>query len=220
MLETPVTQAMWESMTGENPSYFTRNPNLPVEQVSWDDCYEYIRQLNALKIAPSGYRFSFPSESQWEYACRAGTTESTYFGEMKILGERNAPVLDSIAWYGGNSSVGYVGTNGVDTKDWEEKQYPGGFAGTREVRQKKPNAWGLYDMLGNVWEWCSDRYGGYPSGSVTDPEGPSDGSFPVLRGGCWSSFAKYCRSTGRNYSFDPSNRCYDIGLRLTLVRDE
>ena len=220
MLETQVTREMWKSVTGDDPSYFKDNWKLPVENVTWNDCQEFVAKLNAQKNAldvPSGYKFSLPTEAQWEYACRAGTTTSTYEGEMTILGANNAPVLDSIAWYGGNNSVGYTGTNGEDTTGWSDKQYPGGKAGTREVGQKTTNKWGLYDMHGNVWEWCLDLYvQDYPSGSV-DPLGLT-GSYRVYRGGGWNGDAGYCRSAYRSY-YTPAYRLYDLGVRLALVRE-
>jgi len=228
MLETPVTQAMWDSVMDNNPSDL-KGVMLPVGRVTWEDCQEYITKLNAhlagtpgvhLAGTPgSGYRFSLPTEAQWEYACRAGTMTATYAGEMKILGANNAPILDAIAWYGGNSSVGYTGSKGYDTKDWPDKQYPGGMAGTRDVYGKTPNAWGLYDMHGNVWEWCSDWYGTYPGGAVTDPTGASSGSERVLRGGSWFSCARDCRSANRGFN-KPSVRGSNFGVRLSLVRVE
>ncbi|MBR4171223.1 MAG: SUMF1/EgtB/PvdO family nonheme iron enzyme [Kiritimatiellae bacterium] len=175
MGEAPVTQEQWESVMGNNPSNF-KGANLPVEQVSWNDCQEFIKKVNS--ALDCGARL--PTEAEWEYACRAGTT-GAYGGSGN---------LDEMGWYDGNSG---------------DKTHP--------VGQKKPNAWGLCDMHGNVWEWCSDWFGDYPSGSVTDPTGPSSGSYLVLRGGSWRSVAWGCRSAYR-YGYDPDGRFNSIGLRL------
>ena len=171
---TEVTQGQWEAVMGNKPSRF-QGESLPVEQVSWNDVQEFLRKLNQ-RDPGKGYRL--PTEAEWEYACRAGTTGDRY-GD-----------LNSIAWYTENS---------------------GGK--THPVGQKQPNAWGLYDMLGNVWEWCSDWYGDYPSGSVTDPRGPSSGSSRVLRGGGWGSGASICRSANRS-GYAPGIRYSVLGFRL------
>ena len=200
MLETEVTQAMWESVTGSNPSEF-KGDKLPVERVSWDDCQEYITTLNALLAgtpgAPSGYRFSLPTEAQWEYACRAGTTTPFHFGS--VLNGDKANCCGDFPY-------------GTSTKG----QY---LRKTSEVGSYPANAWGLFDMHGNVFEWCLDWYGDYPSGSVTDPTGVSSGSSRVLRGGGWSYDARFCRSADRSHNV-PSSRYSDIGVRLSLVRAE
>jgi len=198
MLETPVTQEMWESVTDENRSHFRRKKS-PVERVSWNDCLDYIGQLNALNIAPDGYKFSLPTESQWEYACRAGTETPFNFGDVLNGDKANC---DGKYPYGTKTRGEYLGK-------------------TSEVGLYPVNAWGLYDMHGNVWEWCLDWYGEYPNGSVTDPVGPLTGSKRVMRGGSWYSDAEYCRSAVRA-SYVPSLRfrCYENGLRLSLVRVE
>ncbi|MCL2006219.1 MAG: SUMF1/EgtB/PvdO family nonheme iron enzyme [Planctomycetaceae bacterium] len=190
MLETEVTQAMWMSVMGNNPSS-NKGLNLPVTDVSWNDCQEFITKLNAeLKsvgrqspggTALAGYKFSLPTEAQWEYACRAGTTTAFHFG---------------------------------DTLTQQQANF--GSRQTRDVGSFPANAWGLKDMHGNVWEWCLDRYGDYPSGAVTDPMGPDRGSDRVLRGGGWYGLAGHCRSAFR-YSYDPADRDDSIGLRLSLV---
>ena len=208
MLETPVTQKMWESVTGENPSRFKDSEKLPVEKVSWNDCQEYVKKLNALKVAPEGYKFSLPTEAQWEYACRAGTTTALNCGkdltttELKwgkdLTMERDfCSNLDEVGWYGKNS----------DSK-------------THEVGLKKANAWGLYDMHGNVFEHCSDRYDRdiYSRGRATNPTGPKTGKFGVRRGGSWSDYAIVCRSAFRTY-FNQTYRNEATGLRLALVRE-
>ena len=194
LLETPVTQGMWESVMGANPSHFKGSKNLPVDSVSWDDCQEFIKKLNGLNIAPSGFRFSLPTESQWEYACRAGTTTPFHFGGMLNGDKANC---------NGNHPYG-TSTKGK----YLEK--------TSEVDSYPSNAWGLLDMHGNVWEWCLDWYGGYPSGAVTDPMGAERGSYRVLRGGSWNFLAEYCRSASR-HADGPADRYDSVGLRLSLV---
>ena len=179
MQTTEVTQGMWVAIMGSNPSDF-QGDNLPVENVSWDDCQEFIVKLNH---RDRGTNYRLPTDSEWEYACRAGTT--TRFN----LGGSDSD-LDCAGWYNGNS----------DSK-------------THPVGQKQANSWGLYDMHGNVWEWCEDWYDAYPSGSVTNPHGPSSGSNRVNRGGGWRSYAQNCRSANRG-SNDPSYRYYGLGFRL------
>ncbi|MGL6225553.1 MAG: formylglycine-generating enzyme family protein [Thermoguttaceae bacterium] len=182
MLETEVTQGMWESEMDNNPSNI-KGIKLPVEQVSWDDAQDYIKKLNALGVAPRGYKFSLPTEAQWEYACRAGTTTQFHFGDQL-----------------------------------KEKQVNFGSSQTTVVGSYPANAWGLYDMHGNVFEWCSDWYGDYPSSSVTDPVGPSTGSLCVHRGGSWYGSVESCRSA-RRLRYAPSNRSSCLGLRLSLVSE-
>ena len=185
MLETEVTQEMWESVMGDNPSRF-KGANLPVESVSWNDCQDFIGKLNQTSGIPSGYKLSLPSEAQWEYACRAGSTGS-YGG----TGD-----LDEMGWYDDNSG-----------------------SKTHEVRGKKPNAWGLYDMHGNVSEWCQDGWDGdyYGESPEQDPPGPGIGSWRVYRGGGWPNAVGLCRSAYRN-GHQPGDRVSDLGLRLALVR--
>ena len=194
---------------------------VPVYNVNWHEAKEFCRRLTAQERSagrlPSGYEYRLPTEAEWEYACRAGTTAALPNGrDIRILGEYNAPALDSIAWYGGNSSVGFTG-RGWNTSGWKEKQYPGGNACAREVRGKKPNDWGLYDMIGNVSEWCEDWYGDYgPSSYVSDPTGHSSGAGRVGRGGSWRSHARYCRSADRD-SISPGIRYYNLGFRVALA---
>jgi formylglycine-generating enzyme required for sulfatase activity len=159
---------------GSNPSYF-KGPDLPVETVSWDDARAFIAKLNAKN---DGYRYRLPTEAEWEYAARAGTT-GPYAGN-----------LDAMAWYDKNSSNK-----------------------THLVATKAANAWGLYDMHGNVWEWVQDWYGDYSTSAVTDPVGPSSGSDRVLRGGSWYYKSRGCRSADRG-TLSPDIRYDILGLRL------
>ena len=184
-LESTVTQEMWQNVMRNNPSE-NKGGKLPVTNVSWDDSQEYIRKLNALGVAPAGYRFSLPTEAQWEYACRAGTTTAYSFGDTLSKEQAN---------FGNN-----VG------KPTEAGKYPA-------------NAWGLYDMHGNVWEWCLCWNGDYPNGAVTDPTGASSGSRRIIRGASWPLADYWLRSAWRN-SDNPQNRSQHIGLRLVLVRVE
>jgi formylglycine-generating enzyme required for sulfatase activity len=182
-----VTQGQYQALVGTNPSYFTKaGQDAPVEQVSWDDAVAFCQKLNAQERAagrlPDGYAYTLPTEAQWEYACRAGTTGLYYAAD-----------LGAIAWYDANSG---------DT--------------THPVATKQPNAWGLYDMSGNVYQWCLDWYGKYPGGSVTDPVGSPSGSNRGLRGGSWGGDAAYCRSAGRGDDGVPGDRDFDVGFRLAL----
>ncbi len=209
LADTPVTQALWEAVTGENPSRFA-SPERPVEQVSWDDCQQFIARLNALV---PGLDARLPTEAEWEYACRAGTETATWAGDLEILGQNDAPVLDAIAWYGGNSGHGFELADGYDSSGWPEKQYDHTRAGTRPVKGKQPNPLGLYDMLGNVYECCEDRWGAYHGAPATDPTGPSSGSYRVIRGGSWLSYARLVRAAIR-FAYAPVVRVDSLGLRL------
>ena len=177
--ETEVTQELWEAVMGDNPSYF-KGVNLPVENVSWNDCQEFISELNKL----TGKSYRLPTEAEWEYAARGGNKSKGY----KYSGGND---IGAVAWYDGNASS------------------------THDVATKSPNELGIYDMSGNVWEWCSDWYGSYLSGSQTNPQGPSSGSIRVVRGGSWDFIARLCRVSFRNFSA-PGDRSFNLGFRLGL----
>ena len=181
-----VTQEQWQSVMGSNPSHF-RGPKNPVEMVSWDDCQQFFDKLNA-KSALGGYKFQLPTEAQWEYACRAGSTTKYCFGDAE--GQ-----LGDYGWYSANSG---------------NKTY--------SVGEKKPNAWGLYDMHGNVMQWCADWYaGGYYANSPTDdPTGPATGSHRVRRDGYWRNPAGLCRSAFRS-DHEPGYRSGALGFRASQV---
>lgn len=185
---TPVTQAQWEAVMGSNPSHFTGDPRLPVENVSWDDCQEFIGVLRK-----RGILARLPTEAEWEFACRAGTTTPFSFGQTISTDQAN---------YDGNYVYG-SGRKGV----YRQKTTP--------VGSFPANPWGLHDMHGNVWEWCEDWFGAYPTGTATDPTGPQTSSHRVLRGGSWRNDPRYLRSASR-YSDAPSPRDIIIGFRLSL----
>lgn len=186
----PVTQAQWEGVVGSNPSRFD-GADLPVEGVSWDDISESGGFLDkANRFGRAGEAFSLPTEAQWEYACRAGTTTALNNGMDLTTDYGNCPNLDQVAWYGGNSG---------------ETTHP--------VGQKKAKAWGLHDMHGNVWEWCSDGYDDYPPGPLVDPRGADSGTYRVLRGGSWCLGANCCRAASRTY-YNPAYGSYGVGFRL------
>ena len=168
-----VTQEQWEAVMGNNPSR-TKGAKLPVTDVSWEDCQRFIKKLN--ENTKGGFRL--PTEAEWEYACRAGTSTAYSVGDSLTKSDAN-----------------------VDGKD------------IKAVGNYKPNAFGLYDMHGNVWEWCEDWYGKYPSVTVTDPWGPASGNGRVLRGGYFNLYASKVRSSLRN-GLTPSIRGSNGGFRL------
>jgi formylglycine-generating enzyme required for sulfatase activity len=186
--KTEVTQSQWKVVMGNNPSHF-KGDDLPVENVSWNDAVAFCEKLNEIKhdALPAGYHYTLPTEAQWEYACRAGTTTRFYHGDDPDYGQ-----FEKYAWYGLSSS-----------------------GKTHPVGEKLPNDWGLYDMHGNVLEWCLDWYGDYQGGSVSDPQGPQSGSDRVNRGGSCYILARLCRSASRDWSW-PAFRLYDLGFRVAL----
>jgi sulfatase modifying factor 1 len=193
MADTACTQALWQAVMRENPSAF-KGADRPVENVSWNDCREFINKINGLK---PGLNLRFPTEAEWEYACRAGTQTPFWFGENVTPEQVN---------YDGN----YPYAGGKKGKYREE---------TVEVKSLPCNGWGLYQMHGNVWEWCADWYGNYPKGSVIDPVGPSNGSPRVLRGGSWFYYGRFVRSASR-YGLVPANRNDVTGFRLARGQKE
>gem|GEM_PF-2941523 len=189
--ETQVTQGLWKAVMGDNPSNFKTGDNYPVECVSWDDCQVFINQLNE----KTGKKFRLPTEAEWEYAARGGKS-----GGTKYSGSDN---IDDVAVYYDNSYK--LGSN--------NSAY-----GTHQVKSQKPNTLGIYDMSGNVWEWCNDWYASdyYKNSPSNNPQGPSSGSRRVLRGGSWSHSANFCRVANRSRDY-PGIRNYNYGLRLALV---
>ena len=184
--QTEVTQELWIAVMGSNPSYFGGS-QLPVEQVSWHDCQAFITRLNEL----TNENFRLPTEAEWEFAARGGNDSQGY----KYSGSSDLPI---VAWYSYNDSWEWRGT---------------GYYGTHEVATRNPNELQLYDMSGNVHEWCQDWCGDYTSGAQLDPTGPTTGTTRVYRGGNWNLDDWFCRVSFRN-GLSPANRNYGIGLRL------
>ena len=178
-----VTQSQYKAIMRTNPSNF-RGDDRPVEMVTWDDAKEFCRKLSEKE----GRTYRLPTEAEWEYACRAGTTTEYYWGDRPD---------EAYLWHDGNSG---------------NRTHP--------VGEKLPNAWGLYDMLGNVYEWCEDWYSSsyYSSSPEIDPAGPSSGSCCALRGGCWFLSAFYARSSTRNYR-TRDRWGYCVGFRAVMEAD-
>lgn len=200
--KTEVTQALWKAVMGSNPSKF-KGDNLPVEQVSWDDCQEFIRKLNAI----TGQNFHLPTEAEWEFACRGGNNSRGY----KYSGSND---IKKVAWYEDNS-VGKNHLVGPRTQNFSDFILGTYIGNTQPVGTKVSNELGIYDMSGNVCEWCNDWYGDYSSGAQTNPKGPYDGSDRVIRGGSKGSGARCCRSSSRCH-FSSGVRSCSLGLRLSL----
>jgi formylglycine-generating enzyme required for sulfatase activity len=206
MSKYEVTQAQWQAVMGNNPSEFKNcGGNCPVESVSWEDAQKFIQKLNA---RDDGYVYRLPTEAEWEYACRAGST-GDYAGD-----------LNAMAWYGRGSITGFFkkvfGGTGSPSKQANKGDES---RGTHPVGRKRPNAWGLYDMHGNVWEWCQDWYSEnyYAESLSMDSGGPITGSLRVKRGGGWNLVAERCRSAYRDRN-TPVDRSYDLGFRLVRTR--
>lgn len=189
LADTACTQALWQAVTGGNPSGF-EGKDRPVEKVSWNDVQDFIKRLNEL-VPDAGFRL--PTEAEWEYACRAGTTTPFWFGDQITTDQVN---------YDGN----YPYAGGPKGKYRKE---------TVPVKALPCNGWGLYQMHGNVWEWCKDWYDDYPTGTVVDPIGPATGRWRVLRGGCWLGHGGNARSADR-YHAVPGVRDRRVGFRLAL----
>ncbi len=177
-----VTQEEWETVMAGNPSS-SKGAKKPVTDVSWNDAHEFIRKLSAKEKV----EYRLPTEAEWEYACRAGTTTAFYWGDR----------FDArYAWANQNSG-----------------------GATHDVGTLQPNAWGLFDISGNVWEWCEDRFANYAGvGELTDPKGASTGESRVLRGGSWGSFTRNSRAACRDHSAPPTTRDSRLGFRLARTK--
>ncbi len=189
----PVTQAQWKAVMGDEHTFFAQpHPKVPADSLNWNDCQDFLSKLSRM----TGKTWRLPTEAEWEYACRAGTKTALNSGK-NITDEYKCPNLEELAWYGRNA---------VKTP--------------HPVGEKKPNAWGLHDMHGNIYEWCSDTYAPYPSGPVTDPDGSSvsDTQTLVLRGGCWLVSARSCRCANRGYGH-PEDNHEMYGMRVVCDLD-
>ena len=190
LADTACTQALWQALMRGNLSNFSTNNQNPVERVSWDDAQKFLKKLN--QFAPQ-LTAQLPSEAQWEYACRAGTASAFSFGDNITPEQVN---------YDGD----YPYADGKKGKNREQ---------TVGVKALPANTWGLYQMHGNVWEWCQDWYGEYPHESVQDPQGQDTGEYRVLRGGSWINNGRHVRSADRD-GYAPVYRRFSIGFRFSL----
>lgn len=189
MQTTEVTQGQWKAVMGSLPLYIIKcDEKCPVERVSWAEAQEFINKLNEMEGAQT---YRLPTEAEWEYAARAGSKTPFANGDISVLTCEHDIKLGDMGWYCGNSKI--------------SRHYI--------VGQKKPNAWGLHDMHGGVWEWCSDWYGQYQTETAVDPVGPSDGTERIMRGGGIADSARSCRSANR-HSLRPDVEFNNIGLRV------
>lgn len=201
---TEITQAQFRTVMGWNPSVFAGCADCPVDSMTWYDAVEFCARLTERHradgiIGPEDF-YRLPTESEWEYACRAGTNTRFSFGDALDCDEAEAfcPTVTAFLWYRGNVPLS-------------------GAVGTRPVKQKQPNAWGLYDMHGNVSEWCHDSPGPYPAGEVTDPTGTSGGVLRIIRGGAWTDNLGPARSAYRqNFGAYDRRSFGQIGFRVVL----
>lgn len=191
-----ITQAQWAALMGNHPANgYGEGPDYPVYYVTWNDCQEFILKLNEIKQGT----FRLPTEAEWEYACRAGTTTRYSYGDASDCGDvcELCATHDRYMWWCGNNRP----------------------TGAKEVGLKEPNPWGLFDMHGNIYEWCLDWWQDpYPRTEIVDPQGPAEGTFRVLRGGGWSYDAAGCRSAFR-YGYAPDSRRSYGGFGFRVVKE-
>ncbi|MFC1683314.1 formylglycine-generating enzyme family protein [Candidatus Zixiibacteriota bacterium] len=194
---TEITQEQYQAVLNENPSKYRGN-HLPVENVTWKDAVRFCEVLS--KIEKKTFRL--PTEAEWEYACRAGADTRFAFGDDYDAVHKHMNYCDS------SNTCGYW---------WQDREHDDGFDRTSPVKNFEPNAFGLYDMHGNVWEYCSDWYDHdyYASSPEVDPKGPPSGQYRVLRGGSWHDGPAYCRAAFRNRN-EPDYTCDDNGFRIAL----
>jgi formylglycine-generating enzyme required for sulfatase activity len=204
LAETEVSRAQWLGVMGQKsiPPGPNRGNRVPIDQVGWDDIQGRGGFLEKIQPkAPAGFAFALPTEAQWEYACRAGTTTKFWWGDEFLPGEAN------VANAPGTAEAGQVSF-------FQSKGLPTGASMT--IKSLKANPWGFYDMAGNVWEWCQDWYEETPSGPTTDPQGPPNGDLKVLKGGAWNEPEPEARSAARLRYF-PAFRGGNFGFRLALI---
>jgi|GEM_PF-1202922 len=218
-----ITQGQWKDVMGDNPSKFPQaGDGSPVNRVSWEDVKGFLAKVNESMdegVRRLGVRFRLPSEAEWEYACRAGTTTDTYAGDLTIRKVFDSPELDKIAWYGGNCEVSYRPAGAM--KHFHGKQYEFEYGGPHTVGGKSPNAWGFYDMIGNVWEWCEDVWDtdfyGKEKATRPDPIRGEGGTCRVIRGCSWINNAASCRSANR-WGMEQEGASHDaVGFRAALT---
>jgi len=189
----PVTQAQWKAVMGKAPSHF-KGPNRPVEQVSWTDCQKFCKKVT--KSLKGIGKVGLPTEAEWEYGCRAGTTSDYHFGDI---------ITTELANYDGNYSW-----NDSPTGEYRKT--------TTEVGTFPANPWGVYDMHGNVWEWCDNWYEDYSASDQTDPQGSATGDYRVMRGGSWDYTPVSCRAACRD-KFSPAYSYFNVGFRVCFRPD-
>ncbi len=229
-----VTQGEWEAVMGTTVrqqfeaagrgTLVGEAANIPIYFVSWEEAMEFCRKLTAREQAagrlPAGYEYTLPTETQWEYACRAGTSTATSGGDLTYSEDlARSPELDALGWYHANCSA--PDSDQTWSGTWTPKDQGRAIeisidrGAVHPAGRKRANAWGFHDMHGNVWELCLDWYGDYPATSVTDPRGPGSGDKRVKRGGSWGHPAVFCRSANRHTS-TPEFQIDVLGFRLAL----
>ena len=225
LARTEITQAQWQAVMGQNPARFAGRDRYPVENISWLDAVRYANALSTAEGYPTCYRilgeradfmgldcegYRLPTEAEWEYAARAGTATATYGGDLELIDVRNAPVLNDIAWYSGNAGRADAG---MECPEPSKMQFPARRCGTHPVATRRANAFGLHDMIGNVWEWTHDIHGRPPAAPSVDPLGAEAGDRRVTKGCGWYRDARFCRA-GNRYRPKTTYTSSVVGMRV------